>query len=57
MTDPVSPRDPRGRARVPAEWWKVAGMALAGAVGIAGLVLVAYVVVIFIALANFGSNK
>ena len=50
---------PRGRRqpRVPAEWWKAAGMALAGAIGIAGLVLVAYIVVLFILLANLGSNK
>lgn len=57
MTAPLPHRGPRRPPRVTAEWWKVAGVVLATAVGIAGLVLVAYVVVIFIALANMGSNK
>lgn len=44
---------------LPPRWpvWKVLGVVLATVVAIGGLAVLAYVVLIFIAMSQFGSNK
>jgi hypothetical protein len=38
-------------------WWRVAGIALAVLIAIAGVVAIAYVLVLVVALNSLGSNK
>jgi hypothetical protein len=41
----------------PMPWWQVAGIVFAVLVAVAGLAIVAVVVLFMIAMANWGSNK
>ena len=55
MTPPV----PQGRrpGRRHSEWWKAVGLVLACSVAMVGLVILAFFVLVVIAMANMGSNK
>ena len=39
------------------EWWQIAGIVLAVVIAIAGLAILAFIVLFMVAMANFGSNK
>jgi hypothetical protein len=41
----------------PGHWWKVVGIVLAVLVAIAGLALLSAVVIVFVAMGSYGSNK
>jgi hypothetical protein len=41
----------------PRQWWEIAGIVLVVLIAIAGLAILAFIVLFMVAMANFGSNK